>query len=201
MATNSDAYTPIGDAQVWFGDPVAGSGAMKDLGAVENVVFNPGERMTFASDAQLNGVPDGNKLYKQVPLATVECDFVDIGITALNNIIYGGTVTTGAFGPGSAFVKHTSVKTLFVLPRTQVASGVAAANGLWFPSAVAQINSGPQYGRPTVNGETITTYNATFTACYIESDQTSPTPVAIPANARIWFMGDPSDLSLTWTIA
>lgn len=201
MATNADAYTPIGDALLYFGDPTAGSGAMKDLGKSENVAFNPGQRVTWGSDAALNGVPDSDKLYDQTPAATVTADLVDQGVTSLNNIIYNSTVTSAAVGGGSAFAKQTTKKTLFVLPRTQVSSGVAAANGIWLPSCIAQVGNAAGYTRPTVNGETITTFDVTFTAAYVESDQTSPTPVSIPANARIWFMGDPSDLSLTWSIA
>lgn len=201
MANNSDLYQPIGPARLWYGDPTAGSGAMKDLGPTENVVFNPGYRMTFGSDAELNGAPDSDKLFDECPIPTISADLTDFGVTNLNNITHSSTITGDTLGGGSAFTKHSAKRTLFMLPKREESDGVTAANGVWIPTATVQFDGGPNHGRSTINGETIVTFPVTFTGAYTVEDQTSGTPVAIPANARMFFIGDPSNLSLTWTIA
>lgn len=201
MAANADLYQPIGSARLWYGDPVAGSGAMKDLGATENAAFDPGFRYTYGSDAELVGAPDSEKLFDLPPTPTVTADLTDFGVTNLNNMSHGTTLTSTTLGGGSTFFKHTEKRTLFVLPKREEADGVSAANGVWLPCATFQSNGGPNHGRPTVNGETITTFPVIFAGARMVEDQTSPTPVEIPANAQFFFIGDPSNLSLTWTIA
>lgn len=193
--------TEIGPCYGYYGDPTAGSGAMVNLGDLENVTVSANQGYTFSSSALLAGAPDHDTIRKMPaqPVLNMECgDWTKAKIEALNVL---GTTTSTVIGFGSSYAS-VAPGTMFVLPADELANGVSSTRGIWVPSATPVIGDFARFGRPTRNGETGPAFfNVQVFAAKRTQDQTSPTPVAIPADFQLMFYGAPDDIGLTWTIA
>lgn len=198
------AHYHVGPAYVLIGDPTQGSGAgMTNLGNVESVTFDGGARSTWTSDARRAGIPLVDGVYRMPPAPVVQLSLKDAQVTMLTEFLYGSSVASSeTLSPGSDFAKvaAASVSTLVIVPFFQKADGATADNAIWVPGVLITQLNGFVYNRPSVNAETNNPYNVEFQGVYREEDQTSGTPVAIPDGARMWFVGDPTNLSLSWSL-
>ncbi len=192
------AWRPVGPCTLYMGDPTVGSG-MTSLGDTEDVAVNFGVRSAWVSSAQKQGVPLADSTYVMVPEPAVTAQLTDAQNATLKEIILGAVETSVTLGIGDTFSLIASLPTLFILPETEVANGVNSVHGIWIPAAIPSGVDGISFGRVSP-GEILQPYNVTFNAAFRTEDQTSPTPVAIPAGNRILFKGPPSELGLSWSL-
>ena len=193
--------TEVGPCRAYYGDPTAGSGAMVLLGTMENVTVDANQGWTGSSSAELGGAIEHSTARAMPADPNITAEIADWTKAKLQAINIAGVNTGTAVGFGDSY-KSIDPGTLFLLPLDDVSSGVSSDYGIWIPSATPIIGAFARYGRPTRNGETGPVfYSVSFRSNYREEDQTSPTPVAIPAGFRLGWYGDPSELSLSWTIA
>lgn len=203
MANNA-TRSNYGPCRLYYGDPTAGSGAMVDLGVMYNVNIVVDQAVTYTSNANITGVRDHNSVRAMPSMCYVEAEMADWSKAILEAVNLNGTATGSGeaktIGFGDRF-KDIDPSTLFVLPDDDSASGVNSDYGFWLPSASASIGNFIRYGVPTRGGETQALWSVRFDANYRETDQTSPTPVSIPADFRMGFYGDPASISLSWSIS
>lgn len=193
------AFEFIGPAKVLIGDPTTALGAdMTNLGDVEDVAFDPGVRMAFTSSAALAGAPKASGIYQLAPLPVVQMQLKDGALAIAQEILLAGVVTGTAIGGGDDFklIAQANVPVLVIVPYLQKASGASAANAIWIPAAVPDQINGMTFNRPQA-GEIGNPYNVQVMGAYRSTDHDA---VAIPAGNRLWFMGPPSNLSLTWSL-
>lgn len=203
------AFKSIGPAVVLLGDPTTALGAdMVHLGNVEDVAFDAGVRGAFTSSARRNGTPEVDGIYMHAPAPQAQVQLTDAGIDKLKELILnhvltpagsgGSTATTDTLGAGDDFVKiaPANVPTLCIVPVEQVADGVDAPNAIWFPATLVDGLDGINFSRAGED-EISKPYNIRFSAAYRAADQDA---TAIPAGHRIWFMGPPENLGLTWSL-
>lgn len=197
----ADLYEAVGPAFLLKGDPtVSGGTAMNNLSDTENVVFNAGIRMAFTSSARLSGAPKATRIFSLPPNPIMQAQLKELGADNLAAVIDNGVLAgTDAFLPGDEFTALTVPDTVVAVPVEQRASGVAAKNAIWLPAAFAQGVDGVTWGR-TQEGEINQPWNTEVRGGYRLIDQTTPTGVSIQAGGRLWFMGNPADLTpaLTW---
>lgn len=196
------AFKPVGPAKVRLGNPITG-GAMTLVTDVESVEIDLGLRSAYTSNAGLNGTPIVDGQYVLAPQPVARITVADASIEQLNLLLLGESITTAsavsAIGFGSSFksISAANVPTVNILADQQEADEEDAANALWFPGGIISGLEGINFGRVD-EGEIQQFYSFEIRAVYRDEDQTSPTPVAIPASARIAFMGDPAAFGLTW---
>lgn len=192
------AFRPVGPAKLYIGDPTSG---LSLINKVRNVGFDAGSRTAYVSDADRSGVPHIDGIYALADQPEVQADIDDADLTNLENILLNETKTTGTddvIGGSDQFAKISAanVPTLFLLPESEESDGVDAAHGLWLPGVTVAGPNGYAFQR-VEEGEIDNPYNVTFQGVYREDDQGG---TAIPQGNRVWFMGPPSILGLTWSI-
>lgn len=194
------AFKPIGPALLYLGDPTA-SGTMTQVIDVENVSLDLGLRSAYTSNASLNGTPVVDGQYRLSPRPIAQVTLADASVDQLAEFLLGLSKTVNgsdegvAFGSSFTAIARADVPTLQILPDQQSADGVNAANAIWFPATTIGGLDGINFGRVD-EGEIQQFYNITFEAVYTATDQSAG---AIPADARIAFMGPPSAFGLTWS--
>jgi hypothetical protein len=169
---------------------------------VENVEVDLGLRSAYTSNADLNGTPTVDGQYRLSPRPVARVTLADADVTQLDEFLLGLSAATAssetAIGFGSSFtsVSSANVPTLFILPSQQSSDGVGANNGIWFTRTTISGLDGINFGRVD-EGEIQQFYNVSFEAVYAATDQGSN---AIPADARIAFMGPPAAYGLSWSL-
>lgn len=195
------AFKPVGPALLYIGNPVTPS--MYQIVDVEDVQIDLGLRSAYTSNASLNGTPTVDGQYRLSPRPIIQVTVADLEVTQLAEFLLGIESTTSGsdtgIGLGSSFeaISAASVPSLFVLPDQQSADGVGADNGLWFPAVTISGLDNINYGRVD-EGEIQQFFNITFEASYRATDHGSN---AIPAAARIGFMGPPAAFGLSWSLS
>jgi hypothetical protein len=176
---------------------------MYEIVDVEDVQVDLGLRSAYTSNADLNGTPTVDGQYRLSPKPTASATLADADVTQLAEFLLGISATTAAtetaIGFGSSFeaIAAADVPTLFILPSSQSGAGVGANNGIWFTRTTISGLDGINFGRVD-EGEIQQFYNVAFEAVYAATDQGAN---AIPAAARIAFMGPPAAFGLAWALA
>lgn len=195
---NETSFDWVGPAILILGD--FANGDTKRLGKVRDVQFNPNHRIAFTSADAQSGVPHADGIKHLAAQPSVTCSMQSAIYDELRRLMLGGTTTSSGnaavLGAPDAYgsVALVDVPTLFVLPVTEEADGVDAEHGIWLPAVTVEF-ANVNFGR--INpGEIDAAYNVTFNGAFREIDQGS---TSIPAGNRIYFIGPPSRLGLTWT--
>lgn len=193
------SYQPIGPARVYIGDPTSG---LSQLTKARNVGFDANPRTAHISTDDLGGVPHIDGIYQLADSPEVQVDLEDADLDQLENLMPKATrtdATDSVVGGNDAFeqIAAADVPTLFILPETEQADGVSAAHGLWLPGVTIQTLDGFSFGRVD-EGEIDNPYNTSFQGVYRENDQGD---TSIPDGNRLWFMGPPDVLGLSWSIS
>lgn len=191
-------FEPLGSGTIYMGDPSEALGAGMTAIEVEEFAFDPGVRMSFTSSAKLSGAPKASGIHKLTPMPVAQIQCRDAALATMQQFLLAAVVTAGVIGGGDAFgvIAEADVPTLVFVPETQLADGVAAANAIWIPAAIPDNVNGITFNRPSV-GEIGNPYNIQVIGAYRAADQGA---TEIPAGNRMWFMGDPSDITLTWSL-
>jgi len=161
-----------------------------------------GLRSAFTSNADLNGTPTVDGQYRLSPRPIAQVTLADAEVTQLVEFMLGITATTVGsdtgvgFGSSFTLIAASAVPTLFILPSQQSADGVGANNGIWFTRVNISGLDGINFGRVD-EGEIQQFYNVQFEAVFSATDQAS---TAVPADARIAFMGPPAAFGLSWSL-
>lgn len=195
------AFKPVGPALLYIGN--FNTPDVYQIVDVESVEVDLGLRSAYTSNASLNGTPTVDGQYRLAPQPAARVTLADADVTQLAEFLLGLTTTTAssetAIGFGSSFeaISTANVPALFILPDQQSADGVGANNGIWFPAVTISGLDGINFGRVD-EGEIQQFYNIEFRAAYRATDHGSN---AIPADARIGFMGPPAAFGLSWSLS
>ncbi|HMB77131.1 MAG TPA: hypothetical protein VKN76_12075 [Kiloniellaceae bacterium] len=196
------AFKSIGPAYVYVGN-FTGTPDVYQLVDVEDVTVDLGLRDAYTSNADLNGTPTVEGIYRLSPRPVAQITLQDISVDQLQELVLGISKTTSGsdegIGFGSTFeqIPEASVPSVFILPTSQSADGVGAGNGIWFPGATISGLDGISFGRVD-EGEILNPFNLTINAVYRAADQAA---ASIPANARIAWMGPPAAFGLSWSLS
>lgn len=194
------SFQPVGPAYLYLGDFATPD--VQQLGLVRNVQFNPQVSTAFTSADAQSGVPHHDGIYSLASQAVVTAEMQSLTYTEIKKLIFNVTETSSGtsstFGAPDTFesVTAASVPGLFVLPSQENSDGVNAEHGIWLPAVTVQM-SNLSFGRVN-EGEIDQGYNVEFRAAYRDEDWAS---TAIPEGHRIWWIGKPSNLGLTWTLS
>lgn len=194
------SFVPIGPAQILLGDPTTTAGAdMTNLGDTENVTVDLGLKTAYTSSAQRQGAAHADSVYYMTPEPVLTAELKNAGTATLEQLILNGTLTSGTMGFGDTFTHQASsgvstLPTMACIPETQKASGVSAANGIWFPRCIVSGLNGIQFGRVT-EGEINQPYSVELRSAYAAADQDA---TAITSGFRMGWMGPPTNAGVTW---
>ena len=192
------AFQPVGPAYLRLGD--FATPEVTQLGLVRNVGFNPEIQTAFTSADAQSGVPHADGIYSLASQAVVTAEMQSLTYDEIKLLIFNVTETSSGtsstFGAPDEFeaVTASTIPTLNVLPSQEADDGVNAEHGIWLPAVTIQL-SNLSFGRVDA-GEIDQSYNVEFRAAYRTEDQAS---TSIPQGNRIWFMGKPSNIGLSWT--
>lgn len=198
----------IGAAMLLSGDfsQALGAGVTK-IGIGEDTVFNPGVRTSYRSNAALTGAALKGTTRVHVPRPVVTSSLPDSGIDILKAILQGhasvmaagsntSASTTDTLGGGGSFKSIAEDPSLCIMPVSELSLGVEAPNAIWLPGWRLTTLDGINYARPP-EGEITTSYNFAAEGVYSPEDQAA---TAIPEDFRMWFIGPPANLGLTWSV-
>ena len=199
------AFYPIGPCQILVGDPTVTAGAgMTNVGDTEDVSIDLGVKVAYTSNAQRQGAAHADSVYFMTPEPVATAQLKDASITMILLLVGNAVAGTGATGFGDTFTHMYSggastLPTVVIVPETQKASGVSAANAIWFPRAVFSGVNGIQFGRVT-EGEINQPYNTEIRSAYAATDQNGG---AITSGFRMGWMGVPTGAGAgptTWVL-
>lgn len=195
------AFKPVGACAIIVGDPTTAAGAdMTSLGALESVQVDIGIRQAYTSSSRQHGTPLADSLYRLAARPQIQAEVTDADIPVIEQLLLGISSTTASsetaigFGDDFAQIAEANVPALCLLPISQLSDGVGANNAIWFPATTIGGLDGINFGRVD-EGEILQPYNALFESAYRETDQDA---TAIPAGARVGWMGPPAAFGLTW---
>lgn len=202
----------VGPCYVFIGDPTQAAGAgMTYLGLTRgDVRVSPNVNVALGRADQSGITPRADAVFSIGPTPVVSVPFVDEDKTKLAEYVTGSSTSTISthtalgFGSGFSQITEANVPTLALIPVAEIASGtngIEAANAVWIPAAIA--NGVGDFIFTLPEGEDVFKPHETqFVGLYREEDQDG-TPNAIPANARVIFMGSPeafTDLAGEWSL-
>lgn len=174
---------------------------MYNLGDTENVSIDLGVKVAYTSSAQRQGAAHADSVYYMTPEPMLTAELKDAGIETLEQLIRNGVLSGSTMGFGDTFqhqyaASASTLPTIAVIPETQKASGVSAANGIWFPRGIISGLGGIQFGRVT-EGENNQPYNTEIRSAYEDADQDG---TVITSGFRMGWMGPPTGAGVTWAL-
>lgn len=202
----------VGPCYAFIGDPTQAAGAgMIYLGLTRgDVRVSPNINVALGRADQSGSTPRADAVFTTGPTPVVSVPLVDEDKAKLVEYITGsssavvGAHTALGFGSGFSQITEANVPTLALIPVAEIASGtngIEAENAIWMPAAIANGVGDFIFNLP--EGEDVFQPHETqFVGLYREEDQDG-VPNAIPANARVMFMGSPeafTDLATEWSL-
>lgn len=199
------AFRSIGPAVVVVGNPTTSLGAGMKPFDTEEATINPGISTAYSGDARTSGVPDVDALYSHAPKPEFRFSLQDSSIDTLKAWLHDFAVspaiapaTTPTLGFGDELVKvaATAVPAVGIIPLSQIADGINAADAWWMPAGRTNTLDGIQHTE-VGEGDIRVPYNVSVMGMKRKQDQAG---VAIPAKRRIIWKGPPVNLSLAWSL-
>ena len=196
----------FGPAVLVMGNPTTALGADMEAYDLEEAAVNPGIRSAYAGDARSSGVPKSAAGFRHAPRPEFRLQLQNASKAAFETFLENLVVTESAtpsedtrvLGFGDAFeaIPESEIRTVGLIPLTQISQGVDAPDALWLPAGMASVIDGIQFTEVGENDQRFP-YNVTIMGMKRDVDQAGDT---IPEGNRIIFRGPPATLGLTWTV-